>query len=341
MTKSTSNSSSNPSGYMLHQVTLRVLSGADISVLIPTKNRPRAVLQCIRSVNNQSVQPAEIIIVDASDKDGLEALVRSNTEREISIDYVRSEAGLTHQKNIGVQKSSGDIVLVLDDDITLDQDYIKEILNVFNNPGFDGIGCVFGDQIPANEDGARGAAYSIASAFNTRIQALIRALFFLQKRSKTGKFRLSGFSSYAPSDSGSTIFETDSAPGGYTACHRDVLNEFKFDENLKGYGAGEDADFSYRVSRKYKNICNPKARVTHVSESAKLTNYAYSRMKIEHHHYLFKKNFSQGLSNRFAFNMSVLGTFLIELENAIIFRNSQGLRGFLDGLHDAHKKRTD
>jgi glycosyltransferase involved in cell wall biosynthesis len=347
MTKSTSNLRSGNTTGTLHEVTWPVRSGDAISVLIPTKNRPRAVLECIRSVNKQSIQPAEIIIVDASDKEGLEALVRSNTEGEIRIEYVRSEAHLTHQKNIGVQKSSRDIVLVLDDDVILSEDFVKEILNVFNNPRFDRIGCVYGDLVPPNDDknnvGKGGAfPYSVALALFARIDALIRTLFFLQMLPTTGKFRLSGFStSPTPSKPGATVLETEGAPGGYTAYYKEVLNEFRFDENLKGYAWGNDADISYRISRKYKNIFTPKAKMIHVSKTSQIRNYPFTKMKIEYHHYLFKKNFPQRLRNRFAFNLSVFGTFLIELENAIIYRNSQGLKGFIGGLHSVHKKRKD
>jgi glycosyltransferase involved in cell wall biosynthesis len=345
MTTSTSNTTLENTGYTLHQDIRRVRNGDEISVLIPTKNRQRAVLECIRSVNNQSIRPGEIIIVDASDKEGLETFVRDNTKGEIRTKYVRSEAGLTHQKNIGVEQSSGDIVLVLDDDVILDEDFVKEILNVYNDPRFDGIGCVYGDLVPLDDDnnnvGRRSAFRSIASALRVRIvDGLIRTLFFMQKLPTNGKFRLSGWStSPTPSKPGATILETEGAPGGYTAYYKEILNEFKFDENLKGYAAGEDADISYRISRKYKNIFTPKAKVIHVSRTTKAENYAHSKMKIENHHYLFKKNFPQALRNRVAFNLSIFGYFLIELEYAILNRNTQRLRGYLDGLHAVHKKR--
>ncbi|MGD0170550.1 MAG: glycosyltransferase [Halobacteriota archaeon] len=344
MTTRTSNASSENAGNAPHQVTQRVRYSDAISVVIPTKNRPHDVLKAISSVENQSSRPAEIVIVDASDEDGLEALVNNNSSGEIRIEYIRSVAGLTHQKNIGIQKSSGDIVLVLDDDIILKEDYVKEILNVFNNTDFNRIGCVYGNQIPPNEGKnnvrKKGSfAYSITVALKTRINTLIRTLFFLQKPSTTGKFRLSGYSTYpAPSNPGANVSETEGAPGGYTAYSREVWDEFRFDENLKGYSWGEDDDFSVRVSRKYKNIFNPKAKVIHHSKSSKGANYAYSKMRIENHHYLFEKNFPHALRNRFAYNMSVLGTFLFELENAIVHRNSEGVKGFLDGLRVVHKK---
>ncbi|MGZ4846458.1 MAG: glycosyltransferase family 2 protein [Halobacteriota archaeon] len=340
MTKSTPDSSSDGT---LHQFAPGVRRSDSISVVIPTKNRPLDVLECIRSVENQSILPAEIIIVDASDDDRLEALACKRSIGRIKIEYVRSEPGLTHQKNMGVQKSSSDIVLVLDDDVILNENFVEEILNVFNDPRLDGIGCVYGDQIPINKlkknASKRGSfPYAIASAVDARINKLVSTVFFLQKTSKTGKFRLSGFSTLPPySNPEATIQETEGAPGGYTAYYKKVLEEFGFDENLKGYAAGEDADISYRISRKYKIIFTPKAKVIHDSKTSKINNYAHSKMKIENHYYLFKKNFPQTLIRRFAFNMSVLGLFLLQLEFAVVHRNPQGVRGFLDGLRAAHK----
>jgi glucosyl-dolichyl phosphate glucuronosyltransferase len=345
MKKLTANAISEKTGNTPHQITQRVRCSDAISVVIATKNRLNNVLESIESVKKQSARPAEIVIVDASDEDGLEALVNTTSGGEIRIEYIRSKAGLARARNIGVQKSSGDIILFLDDDTILKEHYVEEILNVFNNPSCDRIGGVYGDQIPENEGKSntrkKGSfAYAIALALYARINTLILTLFFLEKPSTTGKFRLSGFATYpSPSNTSTTVFETDGAPGGYAAYCREVLDEFRCDEHLKGYSWGEDQDLSYRVSRKYKIIFDPKAKVIHDSRKSKTTDYAYSKMKIENHHYLFEKNFPQALRNRFAFNMSVLGTFFLELDNAIKYRNSAGVKGFLDGLRAVHKKR--
>ncbi|MGZ4862773.1 MAG: glycosyltransferase family 2 protein [Halobacteriota archaeon] len=315
-----------------------------VSVIIPTKNRPREVLACIRSVERQSIQPIEIVVVDASGVDGLESLVSNTATGNIRVVYTRSDAGLTRQKNIGVKKSSGDIVLILDDDIILCENYVEELLSVFNSPHYINIGSVYGDQIlpHTNESDVhekRSSLYSLASVLDAKLNAVIRICFFLQIPTKTGRFRLSGLATRPPYlNPSTTVSETEAAPGGYTAYYRNVLEEFSFDERLEGYGWGEDADISYRISRKYRHYFNPKAKVIHVSKTPKMNSYPYSKMRIEYHHYLFKKNFPQGLKNRFAFNMSLFGLFLNELEFGIVRRDFQGLRGFFDGLRVAHNK---
>ena len=43
------------------------------------------------------------------------------------------------------------------------------------------------------------------------------------------------------------------------AFRRNVLDEFRFDEQFKGYSFMEDCDISYGVSRKYKVMFTPFA----------------------------------------------------------------------------------
>jgi glycosyltransferase involved in cell wall biosynthesis len=340
MTTGASDTNTENMGKAQHTATKRVLSSDAISVIICTKNRPQGVLECVDSVRDQSSLPSEIVIVDGSDEDGLEALLTKHYGADTRIKYVRSEGSLPHKRNLGVRKSSGEIILFLDDDIVLTKDFIKEILSVFNNPNLDGIGCVYGDQFREDEIADRRGTLRYRIGVGRRTESFTRELFFLQKTSKTGKFRLSGFSTYpAKSNPGTTLCETDGAAGSLMAYYRGILYEFKFDENLEDYAWGEDADLSYRVSRTYKVIFNPKAKAFHVSKTPKNANYTYSKMRVVNHHYLFNKNFPQALRNRFAFNMSVLGLFFLELQHALWLRDFQGLKGFLNGLHAVHKKK--
>jgi GT2 family glycosyltransferase len=225
----------------------------------------------------------------------------------------------------------------------LDSNYIKEIMAIFDKTSFEGVGCVYGAQIPINtreaKEGKRASnGFKILLAIYEAINASICWLFFLQKPSKHGRFRLSGHATY-PSSAVATIVETESASSAYLACYKDVFNEFRFDENLQGYAWGEDNDLAYRLSRKYKIIFTPQAKVIHkVSQTSRISTYEYNRIRIENHFYIFRKDFPQALRNRFALNMSVLGLLLILLEEAIIHRDWQGVRGFCDGLRAVHIK---
>ena len=315
-----------------------------ISIVIPTKNRVDNVFECVRSIQRQTILPDELVIVDASDSKELEQLLETYcSEHDFAIIYTHSNSGTAKGRNIGAQISSGDIILFVDDDVILDTNYIKEIMAIFGNTSFERVGCVYGAQIPVNTRNEK--ENNNASNGSKILQAIYKAiytstcwLFFLQKPSKHGRFRLSGLATY-PSSDVATIIETESASSAYLACYKDVFNEFRFDENLERYAWGEDDDFTYRLSRKYKIIFTPEAKVTHkVSRASRISTYEYNRVRIENHFYIFRKNFPQALRNRFAFGMSVLGLFLISLEYAIIHLDWQGVRGFFDGLRAVQKK---
>jgi len=315
-----------------------------ISIVIPTKNRVDDVFECLRSIERQTILPDELVIVDASDSRELEQLIKTYcSENNFAIIYTHCDSGTAVQRNIGAQTSSEDIIFFIDDDIILDTNYIKEIMMIFGNTSFERVGCVYGAQIPVTtrndkENNKASNGFKILSAIYKAIYTSTCWLFFLQKPSNHGRFRLSGFATYL-SSSVVTITETESAPSGYMACYKDVFNEFRFDENLKGYAWGEDDDLAYRLSRKYKIIFTPDAKVTHkVSQTSRISTYEYNKVRIKNHFYIYRKNFPQALRNRFAFGMSVLGLFVISLEYAIIHRDWQGVRGFFDGLRAVHKK---
>jgi GT2 family glycosyltransferase len=308
-----------------------------ISVIIATKDRFQDIIKCIESIEVQTLLPDEIVIVDASDKQELNEAIKHQFSGSVKIIYIHSKPGLTYQRNVGIGASCGDIVSFLDDDVILDKDFIKEIVNVFENDKGKSIGGVCGDIVnPRSKNDSIG--YSILGALYTALTTAIATIFFLYKRSSNGRFRLSGFPTYAYGTD--KMVNVECIPGGLTAYRREVLNEFKFDENLHGYCWGEDDDFSFRVSRKYINVYTPYAKVEHKSSPvAKDRRYARMKMVIENHYYLFKKNLPQTFKHRFAFWWSVAGLFVMEILGGMVQKDKEGLKGLKDGLISIRKKK--
>ena len=268
----------------------------DISVVICTKDRPAAVMRCLDSIAAQTLLPQEIVIVDASDT--LELINRLDTwsgRDKIKVLYIRSEPGLTHQRNVGVQESSGDIVFFLDDDVVLERDFIREIKGVFDSDPSGEIGGVMGDILEERQ-----------TRYDTRWwQTLLRQCFFLPDYGD-GKIRLSGFATrpYGLDE----VMTTEFLCGGQVAYRREVLDEFAFDEYLQGYSLLEDLDFSYRVSRRYRNVYTPFARCRHLrSPAQRQSQRELDQMMLNNHIYLFRKNSPKTLSHRLAFYISIVG----------------------------------
>ncbi len=300
-----------------------------ISVIICTMNRTQEAIRCIDSIMAQTLIPDEIIVVDASDTDelGMKLKYCFGIRNEISYIHIEhSDAGLTHQRNIGVKASSGDIVFFFDDDITLDKDYLKEVVKVFQNDEEQRVGGVCGNVISPR--------WGIGSALVRAILQVFNTVFFLS-RYGNGKFQPSGCGTRCRADK---VLTVECLPG-CASYRRRVLNEFTFDENLKGPGSGEDDDFSYRVSRKYQNVYTPYARLFHdASPAARANLYSLAKEGAENFYYLFKKNFPQNIWHRLAFWWSIVGIFVFEVVNIIRVRNVGGLRGFIAGLRSIRQR---
>src|SRR5918999_5181443 len=91
---------------------------APSSFVIATWNRPDHLLATVRNVIEQTALPRELCIVDASE----EASARAEIEElcaaaGIELEYVfPAPRGLTVQRNLGIDRSTGDPVFFLDDD---------------------------------------------------------------------------------------------------------------------------------------------------------------------------------------------------------------------------------
>lgn len=84
----------------------------DISVIIPTFNRARLLIQAIKSVQNQTYKPKEIIVVDDGSTDETKKLVKN-----LPIKYIFQEnRGVSSARNSGIQQAQSDWIAFLDSD---------------------------------------------------------------------------------------------------------------------------------------------------------------------------------------------------------------------------------
>src|SRR5439155_3839565 len=93
------------------------------SVVIPTLRREEILKETLDSLQSCEPPPFEVIVIDA-DTGGSAQPVVSAFDREVSpsVRYVRSPASLTLQRNLGINDASGDVVVFLDDDVSIPAD---------------------------------------------------------------------------------------------------------------------------------------------------------------------------------------------------------------------------
>ena len=302
-----------------------------VSVIIPTKNRMEDIKRCLESISAQTLLPDELVVVDSSDTEELKSWLgtfcRSRFPVPLDFKYVHAGVELTRARNLGAESSTKDIVIYVDDDVVLDKDCIKEIVYVFDNDLEKRVGIVFCQEIKSVSKKDLISDNKILHC----IGQIFATIFFLGGLSDKGEFKASG--NYTSIDKGGDkIIKTDTPTADIYAFRRETCNEFRWDEELPGGFYGDDIDLSYMVSRKYQNIYNPRAKMTHNPYRGMSNKYVRARMRMEFQYYFFMKNFPQSFKHKFAFWWSISGLLLSSAIGMILHRDSSSFRGLLRGF---------
>lgn len=217
-----------------------------ISIVTPTLKRPTEVRELLLDLGQQSVLPAEVIIVDGiKDKD-------SETERVVSdiqavlpfaVKFIRKGGGTAIQRNAGIDAATGDLVAFIDDDVRLDQTFFEQILDVLTDPSNSDVGGVVGYRTNCHldlETSPRWRWYRRLGLF---------------KNFEPGRYDFQcGYpinNSLQPPFAGTR--EVDFMTTACAVWRRGVFDEgLRFDEFFRDFGVLEDAHFSLKAGRNWR-----------------------------------------------------------------------------------------
>jgi GT2 family glycosyltransferase len=279
----------------------------NISVVVPTYRRLLDLETCLISLMDQLFLPQEILIVDNALEGSAEAVVRSlasvGARRGVALRYAQGRVNsLPAARNLGIEKTTGDVVVFIDDDVILDSLYLDEIRKVY-----EGSPEVAGVQGFLDLSGG--------GAFHEWAQGLFFWFHLEQGRCRV----LPSVSATYPRDLQTTI-PCQWMSGANHSYRRSFLADLRYDEKLLKYADGEDFDMSYRMFKAWPGglWINPRARCVHKgSMESRALGRELICMQEVYGLYLFWKLFEPSWKNKIIFAWSRCGRFLFGVAKCV------------------------
>lgn len=297
--------------------------------------RPEPLLNLLHSVQNQTLYPDEIVIVDGSVNRETEIAVKNNEFRNLKY-FLVSDAhrGLTKQRNFGISKvvNDSEIVCFLDDDTVLESDYFAEIIKTFQtNNDVSGVGGVAINEYKwklqqENVFYNKNKFYLFEGYYYKEgLRNVMRNYLGLASNLGPGKMpdyshgRTCGFPM-----TGKT-YEVDLLIGMSMSFRKSVFDKINFSRFFEGYGLYEDADFSLRALEFGKNVVNTKVRLSHFhAPSGRPNQYQYGKMVVKNGWYVWRiKTPNPSFKNRFKWNAITILLTLIRFSNTFTHNNKK------------------
>jgi len=104
-----------------------------VSVIIPCYNNKATIIETLNSVFNQTYKNIEIILVDDGSTEDIENEVASHIVSNELLFFQQKNQGVSHARNFGASKSTGEYLIFLDADDIIDETYIEKCLKEFEN----------------------------------------------------------------------------------------------------------------------------------------------------------------------------------------------------------------
>lgn len=106
----------------------------DVSVIITCYNKGNMILEAVNSVKSQTFSNLEIIIVDDCSTDKkTHNILKELSDKGYNIVLLSKNVGVSATRNIGINKSQGKYILLLDGDDKISSTYIEEGVKILDS----------------------------------------------------------------------------------------------------------------------------------------------------------------------------------------------------------------
>ncbi|MBL8214268.1 MAG: glycosyltransferase family 2 protein [Bryobacterales bacterium] len=259
----------------------------DCSLVVPTYRRPREIVRLLDALpglatGNSPELPREVVIVDGSpDRDVEDAVSKWAAGRALpfTLCYVRCPAGLTRQRNAGIDASTAPCVVFLDDDAIPCAGFFREICAVFDGDPDHCIG---------------GVAGCVVNELNSPMSWRWRLRYWLGLAPSVEPMHYHPSGTSAPSSRLRPFLgvrPVDLLPGCCFALRRDVFSRHRFSAFFHGYSQGEDMEMSLRVGQDWYLVSCGDARAFHYpAPGGRPHAFSKGQMEVRNRYFIWKRH---------------------------------------------------
>ena len=266
-----------------------ISAAATCAIVIATRCRPDEIKTLLGNLRTQSRPPDAVVIVDASPSPDPVAGPKNEKLNLTYIHHPMPSAAVQRNIGIGAVPEGMDFIGILDDDVALQPDALKNMMAFWETAPPDIAGCGF-NWINFHPPPAK----SLKESFLSRKLGLYS--------DRRGRVMSSGWQTLI-----GTVekdLQVDWLPIGASFWRKTIFERFEFDPFFDGYSYLEDLDFTYSVSRKFKLAVVQKAGFFHHhSETGRINLYHFGKIEVRNRLYFVRKH---GLS----MNRCYLGIFI-------------------------------
>jgi glycosyltransferase involved in cell wall biosynthesis len=249
-----------------------------VSAIVPTRDRSEALSRMLRSLAQQSRQPAEMIVVDASTSGETEQICQkgiAGLETRIIFQRART-VGAAPQRNQAIEHCSQNANLLLDDDIIFEPECIVRLWDALRS-----------------DTGLGGVNAMIVNQHYSPPGIISRILFTVMHGRREHSFagRVIGPAINLLPEDGEDLPQIVPVEWLNTTCtlyRREALPSPPFDSFFIGYSMMEDLALSLQVARRWRLANVRTARIFHDSQprTHKDDIRAMAAMELVNRHYV-------------------------------------------------------
>ena len=286
-----------------------------ISVVIPTRNRPRNLTAVLKQIAEQSWPVDEVIVIDSSD---IVFPIPINPEWKFTLKHQPTDIkSAAHQRNLGIEfVSKGcEYLCFLDDDVLPGPQYLSELIGSLKKTG--GIGISGIAMNPNTHNHPRLKPAGIFGAIQK---------FFKLDSDTDGVLLKSGVNIPIRSHGGET--EEVEWLIGCSVWQFQKIRSLRFESDFMGQSLCEDVIYSFRASKLGKLFVDPKVHLIHLeSEIGRPVGTEFWEMWVVNRKRLVEIA-NAGKSFQLQYHLANFGQFIALLYTGIFLQKTSKFAAF-------------